>query len=211
MLWNFSLHVNRYKSAVKRLKCSHQVLLPWSLITTQTLKSSISGGVHLPRARKATLAAAQASKVPGGEKHSKCSFPTLRPLCSQPPHFPCLLKQLHLFAPLDLPWDQTTHQFHVHWVPTALRKWSKPLTKALEPALAPPPSPSSQPPKPLHAPVPGPPRLPLHPVNCACSHSLHRAFPLSTWLIPSFRSQIKCHFSRDVSSYVTSCHVGPAH
>ena len=146
------------------------------------------------------------------EKHSKCSSPTLLLLCSQPPPFPCLLKQVHLFTPLDLPWDQATHQFNVQWVPTALRKWSKPLTKALESALAPPPSPSSYPTKPHHVPMPGPRRPPFHPLNCLYSHSLHWAFLIihMARLVPSFRSQIKCHFSRDIFPYVTPCHVGPA-
>ena len=141
------------------------------------------------------------------EKHSKCSFPTLLLLCSQPPPFPCLLKQVHLFTPLDLPWDQATHQFNVQWVPNALRKWSKPLTKALESALAPPPSPSSYPTKPTtplcraHADSLSTPWTVCTPTACT------GLFSLSTWLGSSPPSDHRSNATSSGTSFPMSLHV----
>lgn len=68
------------------------------------------------------LAAIQTFQVPDGEKHPKRSSPTLFPLCLQPLPWPCLLKQVHLFSTLDLPWDHVTCPLNVQQLPTALKK-----------------------------------------------------------------------------------------
>lgn len=86
-----------------------------------------------------------------GRKHPKRTFPTLLFLCSHPPPCPCVIRQVHLFSTLGLPWDAGTHLSDVQWLPTSLRKQPKLCTEALESDLAQLPSPTSTPTKPCHA------------------------------------------------------------
>lgn len=120
----------------------------WILITTWTVRSPTENEVYLSPGRKAMRAAMQLLRCQMGEKHPKCNLLTLLPLCSDPPPYPCLIKQVHVFSTLDLPWNLVTHLLNVRWLLTALRKQPKLLIKALKSDLTQPPSQSHLPPSP---------------------------------------------------------------